>query len=273
VSSGEHPADVPVQGVPVDPMRTPSGGALPNLVVIGGMKCGTTSLHHYLGLHPDIAMSRPKELNFFFGAAEGAHDDARTDWAQGNWRCGPSWYAGYFDPAAPVRGETSPGYTSPSHPEVAARMAALIPDARLVYAVRDPVDRAISQYWHHRRDGTETREPEEALLDPGSQYVARGRYAERLAPFLHAGAFAGSITVVAQEDLRDAPRAAVQGLFAELGVDDGYWSPGMDERRNASPELPQPLAAPVRERLREALRDDAARLRELTGQAFPGWSV
>ena len=40
-------------------------GALPNLLVIGGLKCGTTSLHHYLNLHPEIAMSRPKELNFF----------------------------------------------------------------------------------------------------------------------------------------------------------------------------------------------------------------
>ena len=45
--------------------RPRSGGTLPNLVVIGGLKCGTTSLHHYLNLHPEIAMSRPKELNFF----------------------------------------------------------------------------------------------------------------------------------------------------------------------------------------------------------------
>ena len=42
-------------------------GVLPNLIIIGAMKCGTTALHRYLGLHPDVAMSEPKELNFFCG--------------------------------------------------------------------------------------------------------------------------------------------------------------------------------------------------------------
>ena len=246
-----------------------AGGALPNVVVIGAMKCGTTSLHAYLDLHPQVAMSRPKELNFFFGPAVG---DAEENWTAGNWHRGEQWYRAHFEPTARVRGEASPGYTSPSHPEVAGRMASLIPDARLVYAVRDPVDRAVSQYWHHRREGSETREPGEALLDPGSQYVARGRYAERLAPFLAEGAFAGRITVVAQEDLRDEPRATVRRLFADLGIDD-HWSPAMAERRNASPGSPPPLDAEVRERLREALADDAERLRALLGRPLSSWSV
>ncbi len=47
------------------PEARKTGGALPNLVIIGGLKCGRTSLHHYLGLHPEIGMSKPKELNFF----------------------------------------------------------------------------------------------------------------------------------------------------------------------------------------------------------------
>ncbi len=59
--------------------------ALPNLVVIGGLKCGTTSLHHYLGLHPEIGMSRPKELNFFV--------------AELNWELGEDWYANHFSAA------------------------------------------------------------------------------------------------------------------------------------------------------------------------------
>ena len=62
----------------------PSAGAMPNLVVIGGLKCGTTSLHHYLNLHPEIAMSRPKELNFFV--------------AELNWPLGQDWYATHFEP-------------------------------------------------------------------------------------------------------------------------------------------------------------------------------
>jgi len=263
-----------VQGAAVDGSGTPAclGGALPNLVIIGAMKCGTTSLHHYLGLHPDISMARPKELNFFVGPADRCPEDP-VDWAQGNWHRGATWYAAHFDPAAAVRGEASPGYTSPSHPEVAMRMAATIPDARLVYAVRDPVARAISQYQHHRRDGTERRGLQEALLDPGSQYVARGRYFERLEPFLATGAFDRRITVVAQEELRDDPRTTLSGLFARLGVDDGYWSPPMAERRNESDEAPPELGSWLRCRLAEAFRDDAERMREFAEQDFPGWSV
>jgi hypothetical protein len=250
-------------------------GALPDVVVIGAMKCGTTSLHHYLDAHPDIAMSRPKELNFFFGPADTGTpaSDQPVDWARGNWHRGVDWYAGHFDATAAVRGEASPGYTSPSYPQVAARMAATIPDARLVYAVRDPVGRAVSQYLHHRRDGAETRGPGEALLDPSSQYIARGRYFERLQPFVATGAFEGRITVVAQEQLDDDPRTTLRGLYAQLQVDDGYWSSAMEERRNESPEAPPALEERVLQRLREAFSDDAERLRTLTGQDFPRWSV
>jgi hypothetical protein len=65
----------------------------------------------------------------------------------------------------------------------------------------------------------------------------------------------------------------MRGLFAWLGVDDGHWSPGMAERRNSAPEPAQPLSAVLRDRLRDAVRDDADRLRAFTGQAFGQWSV
>jgi hypothetical protein len=249
-------------------------GALPNLVIIGAMKCGTTSLHHYLDQHPDVAMSQPKELNFFFGPADAPRAPVAAqppDRAQGNWHRGPFWYAAHFDPAATVRGETSPGYTSPSYPQVADRMAEVIPAAHLVYVVRDPVGRAVSQYWHHRREGSEQRDLADALLDPGSQYLSRGRYAERLAPFLDA--FAGRITIVAQEALRQERRTTLRRLFGSLGVDDRFWSPAMDEQRNASREPAPQLDPELRNRLDEALREDAQRLRELAGREFPGWTV
>jgi hypothetical protein len=264
-----------VTGPRREPFPGAPEGALPTLVVIGAMKCGTTSLHHHLDLHPDIAMSRPKELNFFFGPATGPPATGAgepVDWAQGNWHRGPAWYAAHFDPAAAARGESSPGYTSPSHPEAAGRMAALIPTARLVYAARDPIARAVSQYAHHRRDGTERRDLATALLDPGSQYVGRGRYFERLGPFLAVGP-GERIAVVAQEELRADPRATLRTLFAHVGVDDCYWSPAMTERRNEAPEpLPQ-LDEGLRQRLTDALADDADRLREFAGRDFPGWSV
>jgi Sulfotransferase family len=249
------------------------GGALPNLVVIGAMKCGTTSLHSYLGAHPDIGMSEPKELNFFFGPDVADAAGGEEAWAVGNWHRGTGWYAAHFDPACRVRGESSPGYTSPSRPESAARMAAVVPTARLLYAVRDPVRRALSQYGHHRREGAETRALADALLDPASQYLSRGRYLERLAPFLDTGAFDGRITVVAQEELATDLPTAMRRVFADLDVDPDHWSPAMGTRRNAAPE-PAPVLDPaLQEALAEAFRDDAERLRAFAGREFPGWTV
>jgi hypothetical protein len=247
--------------------------ALPTLVIIGAMKCGTTSLHSYLDAHPDVGMSEPKELNFFLGPEQvDVEDDAET-WMLGNWHRGTGWYSAQFDPSFAVRGESSPGYTSPSHPEVAARMAAVVPNARLVYAVRDPVRRAMSQYGHHRREGTETRPLVEALLDPGSQYVARGRYLERLEPYLATGTFDGRITVVAQEELETDLRTTMRRVFADLDVDPDHWSPAMDARHNSAPEpAPEPDRA-LRGALADCFRDDADRLREFTGREFPGWTV
>lgn len=230
---------------------------LPNLVVIGAMKCATTALHRYLDGHPDIAMSTPKELNFFFGP---------------NWNRGPGWYGEHFRPAA-ARGESSPGYTSPDHPEVAARMAAVIPDTRLIYLVRDPVDRALSQYRHHWADGTENRPLREALFDPGSQYVSRSRYCERLLPFLE-HFDVRRLAIVSQERLRADPRGVLHGLFRFAGVDDGRAPEVAGQPGTVRAALPQwEEAGAVRPALRELLNDDADRLRELSGQDFPEWTV
>jgi hypothetical protein len=237
------------------------------------MKCGTTSLHAYLDAHPQVGMARPKEINFFVGPESVDADAAAETWSLGNWHRGTDWYAGHFDPRYPVRGEASPGYTSPSHPEAAARMAAVVPAARLVYAVRDPVRRAVSQYGHHRREGTETRSLAEALLDPASQYVSRGRYLERLRPFLGTGAFAGRITVVAQEELERDPRTTMRGLFAVLGVDPDAGAADEGTRHNAAPEAAPELDRRLRAALADAFRDDADRLRAFAGREFPGWSV
>src|SRR3954454_2741624 len=80
------------------PHRSTGEGALPNVVVIGGLKCGTTSLHHYLNLHPQIEMSRPKELNFFVEEL--------------NWDLGRDWYRVGFDRRFKLRRACSAPYTS-----------------------------------------------------------------------------------------------------------------------------------------------------------------
>ena len=240
-------------------------GALPTFVVVGAMKCGSTALHRMLGSHPGIAMSDPKELNFFFGAEQSANADA---WEAGNWWRGLDWYAQHFPAHVPVRGEASPGYTSPDHPQVATRLADTLPAARLIYLVRDPIDRAVSQYEHHRRDGAESRPLVEALLDPESQYLARSRFHERLAPFLdHVPR--ERILVVAMEDLRDARDATLSRILSFLGAD---VSRSRDTAASTARPWTRPLPA-VHEQLAAVLRDDITRLRRLTGHRFDRWSM
>ncbi len=73
-------------------------GILPNLIVIGAPKCATTSLHYYLGLHPQISMSRNKELGFFVSEL--------------NWPKGIEWYKSNFTGKARIYGESSTHYAS-----------------------------------------------------------------------------------------------------------------------------------------------------------------
>lgn len=109
---------------------------LPNLIVIGAHKCATTSLHYYLGLHPQISMSREKELNFFI--------------KERNWYKGIEWYKSNFTTKAMIYGESSPNYTNyPFFMGVPERMCSVVPEAKLIYIVRDPIDRVISHYVHN----------------------------------------------------------------------------------------------------------------------------
>lgn len=254
----------------VHPAIDPETGALPTVVIIGAMKCGTTALHRCLDDHPSVSMAVQKELNFFFGPADPADRPDRP--LASNWHRGLEWYTAQFQPDAPVRGESSPGYTSPEHPEVAGRMAAVVPEVGLIYLVRDPVARAVSQYRHHVADGDERRPIDEALLDPASQYLSRGRYYERLTLFLDHFP-ADRMTVVAQEQLLTDPQRTLAGLFRFLGVDDAYWSAALQGRWNTSRTTSDLPSDRVVDRMRDSLRDDADRLRELTGQEFPYWSV
>jgi hypothetical protein len=179
-------------------------GSLPNLIVIGGLKCGTTSLHHYLNLHPNVTMSRPKELNFFVEEL--------------NWPLGRDWYRTHFPAGTAIRGESSPHYTNlPRFQGVAERMRSVIPDARLIYVVRDPIDRMLSHYIHNVGGGYETRQLADALGDDRSSYVARSRYATQLEPYLEAFA-EGRIEIVTREELKRERAETMRRVFSFLAV-------------------------------------------------------
>ena len=242
---------------------------LPRVIVIGAMKCATSAVHAYLDAHPDVAMARGKEVNFFNGPEQAPADDTGEWRPGGHWHRGPAWYAAQFDATAPVCGESSPGYTSPSFPEVPARMAGLVPDARLVYLVRDPFTRAVSQYAHHRREGGERRPAAQALLDPDSQYLARSSYHARLAPFL-AHFDAAQILTLVQERLLTDRASEVRRLYAHVGVDPTWHGPALDRRVHVG-RTPVQVPGRVEAEFRRRTADDVARLRRLLDDDLGEW--
>lgn len=182
-------------------------GFLPNFFIIGAAKAGTTSLFYYLDQHPDIFMAEQKELHFFC-------DPDYRDWLP--------LYLEQFPVDAPVRGEASTLYTrSPAIPGVPERIASLVPDARLVYLVRDPVERALASWREERFHVTERRPAEEAFRnpeDPHNAYVAASRYAEQLQGYLDHFP-AERVLVLDQRELATAAADVVDRVVAFLGLD------------------------------------------------------
>ena len=175
--------------------------ALPNLIIIGAMKCGTSSMHNYLDAHPEISMSRQKELNFF------SFDR--------HWERGEDWYGRLFSSTAAIRGESSPSYSKfPKVPHVPGRIKTLIPSARLIYLVRDPVARIVSHYMHLRDDGKEKRSLNEMLTEfEGNHYVECSRYHMQLQQYLDH--FSQSqILVVSAEEMKENRQETLRRYFA-----------------------------------------------------------
>jgi hypothetical protein len=213
-------------------------GALPNLVVVGAMKSGTSSLHFYLGRHPEIQMSEPKELHFFvdttqfepgpYALSPGETAPLRGD---GNWNRGVTWYRRHFDPTSSIRGESTVAYSFPWYPGVPERMAKIVPDTRIIYVVRDPVERMVSHYLAYRQAGREPREMEEVLNAAASQYLAASCYRTILDGFLER--FERSqLMIVDQGALMTRRRETLSAIFSFLDVDSSYWTDQMSATRN-----------------------------------------
>ena len=277
------------------------GAALPNLIVIGAQKCGTSVLHYYLGLHPEVSMSNPKELNFFI--------------AERNLPRGLDWYTRHFDPAARCRGESSPNYTAyPQHLGVPERMAETVPDAKLIYMVRDPIDRIAAHWVHNFAKRREKGDLRATLLHPNTSYVSRSRYHLQLTRFLERYDDE-RILVIDQSDLRDERMPTLRRVFEFAGVDPGFEHPKFEQERHSTSrkkratrlgmrvqnasrsrwgrhvprrawlamDVALPLSKPIDKptgvadalgpEVLEVLHEDAERLRAHTGRDFAHWSV
>lgn len=144
----------------------------PDFLVIGAMKSATTTLHEQLARQPGLFMSHPKEPNFF-------SDDAIH--ARG-WE----WYASLFAgaPRGALRGESSTHYAKlPTFPHTLARMTDALPRIKLIYLMRDPIERLISQYRHQVNVGSVRVGIDEAI-DRHPELVDYGLYARQLAPYI-----------------------------------------------------------------------------------------
>lgn len=183
----------------------PAPDVLPTFLVIGAQKAGTTSLDAYLRQQPQVFMAREKELNFF---------------CDPGYSRGIGWYEEQFAAASPAqaRGEVSPFYTSyPWKPHVPERAARHVPDAKLVYLLRNPIERMLSNYRHHVALGVETRPIAKALFVDTWQYIDRSSYAMQLGRWLEFFD-RSSVLVITSEELRADPPRVLARVFAHIGV-------------------------------------------------------
>lgn len=185
---------------------------LPDFLIVGAMRSGTSALAKLLRKHPDVFMPDTKELHYF--------DREFTR--------GLDWYARHFSAARPGQlvGEATPSYAYdvPS----AERIAEAVPAARLVMLLRNPSERAYSHYWHERVRGDETRSFADALAAEDERirgggladrlaysYVDRGRYAPQLERLDRLGL---RVEIVLFDDFQRDPGAAFHGVTDYLGL-------------------------------------------------------
>ena len=178
---------------------------LPDFFIIGAMKCGTSTLAAQLAAQAGIFMATPKEPNFF------SDDDVFSK--------GIGWYQGLFEaaPLGSIKGEASTHYTKlPTYPKTVERMAAVITAPRLVYMVRDPIERAVSHFIHEWTEGRMADDPVGAF-DRSPELIEYGLYAKQLGPFIEQYGLQ-AICLTSLERLVAAPQAELARISTHIGL-------------------------------------------------------
>lgn len=252
-------------------MRMP----LPDFLVAGAMKAGTTTLWAMLNQHPEIYVTRPKELHFF----------------DQHFNRGAQWYAEQFSPTSAERviGEATPIYMT--DPIYHRRMRNVLPHARLLVTLREPAARAYSHYWMMRDKGFEELETfedglaaETARWGNGEKtrgkwrfaYQRRGYYAEQLRSLEQ---FYGRdrLHVIVFEEFIRSPQSTMRTVFDFLGVDPAIADSVELEHRKSSRGSRKkkqgypPMSAETRARLREQYAPHNAELEMWLGREVTAW--
>jgi hypothetical protein len=194
---------------------------MPQVLVIGAMKCGTTSLFHYLRRHPEVDMARVKELNFFV--------------EEGNWRKGKAWYGSYFRGNGGVRVEISPWYSMyPLFGKVPNRIKEVLKKPRFIYLLGDPVQRLVSDYLQLRELGIVHESLSEVLRQPNQHFLmARSQYWRQLAQYLALFPLEDFL-LIDRADLGEKRRESLATACRFLGVDESFWHPAWAARHEQS---------------------------------------
>ncbi|WP_373479347.1 sulfotransferase domain-containing protein [Geminocystis sp.] len=176
---------------------------LPDFLIIGGMKCGTTSLHYYLKFHPEIVMSTEKELDFFI--------------KEKNLEKGVDWYKSQFKGKAKIYGEASPNYTNyPRWEGCPERIYNLKSDIKLIYILRDPLVRILSQYIHEYKEERENLPFDEAIFN-NDDYIFRSSYYLQLEQYLkYFPPYNIFITTI--EELSNFPESTLKSILNFLNI-------------------------------------------------------
>ncbi len=260
---------------------------MPDFIIIGTQRGGTSSLYHYLLAHPQIAAATKKEIHFF----------------DNNFHRGIPWYRAQFPSLIQgdigetigrqrcITGEASPYYLF--HPHAPARAALVVPQAKLIVLLRNPVDRAYSNYYHSVKRGYETLSFEEALAqeetrtrgegqrlaaDPHYKsynhqhytYLARGIYVDQLELWMNYFP-KEQFLIIKSEDLFATPDRTLQEIFLFLGLPEVVPVEQQEYKQLNSSTYSQAKMEPeTRKRLFTYFEPRNERLSTLLGRDF-GW--
>jgi hypothetical protein len=252
---------------------------LPNCLILGAQKAGTSSLYHYLIQHPQAHQSLKKEVHFFSG---GLQENIDT------YEKGERWYRAHFPLQSTMKVgdiaiDATPMYLF--HPQAPARINAMLPNAKLIILLRNPVERAISHYFHVQRHGFEPLTIAQAFADENSrlQKISASSHfkdpAYRLFSYQQRGLYlaqikryqtlfpAEQILIMNSDELFQQPQQSLKKVFCFLGIDDNYQIPDLQSQNvgNNKAHVPENTYQQLQEFFEQPNKD----LFEHINQKFP----
>lgn len=261
---------------------------LPDFIIIGAQRGGTTSLYNYLAEHPGIGAASIKEVHFF----DTPHFEQGLSWYRAHFpTLAEKFYAERIRKLKFITGEASPYYLF--YPHAPRRIAKMLPRVKLIAMLRNPVDRAYSHYYHELAGGSERLSSFEEAIEQESErlagvpekmledeccysfnhrhfsYLARGIYVDQLRLWMSQFS-REQILIIKSEDFYADPAATFKQSLAFLELEDfpPAGREGIFKRYNDT--KPPRMDRTTRKRLIEFFSPHNARLYEFLGRDF-GW--